>query len=325
MSRLTVIIVSWNVRALLLECLQATETACRRTGLDYRIVVVDNDSVDGTPAAVRAAFPAVQVIESGGNPGFGAANNLALRQLPADCEYVLLLNPDTVPAADSLQCMLAVLAAHPETVAVGPLLRYADGSVQPSRRRFPTVTALLLESTPLGRRLPQPAAVRRYLCDDLPLQSGAVEWLVGAALLVRRSALAAAGLFDERFFLYSEELEWQWRLQWGSAAAAPPDRQRLAAAARSTRIRFVAEAEILHREGQSSTQVPLVLHRAFAQSRLRLTQLWYGERWTRLVRSLLRLGYRLEWAEETLKGLLGHRRELRRARSAVYRQLLREL
>jgi N-acetylglucosaminyl-diphospho-decaprenol L-rhamnosyltransferase len=325
MSRLTVIIVSWNVRQLLLDCLQATDAACQRTGLPYRITVVDNASADGTPAAVREAFPQVELIESGGNPGFGAANNLALRQLAADCEFVLLLNPDTVPAEDSLQRMLAVLTAHPETVAVGPLLRYGDGSLQSSRRRFPTIGALLLESTPLGRRLPRTAAVRRYLCDDLPLQSGPVEWLVGAALLVRCSAIAAAGVFDERFFLYSEELEWQWRLQWGRADAAAPDRERLAAVQRSERIRFVAEAEIVHREGQSSAQVPLVLHLAFSRSRLLLTQLWYGEGWTRLVRSLLRLGYRLEWAEETLKGLLGHRRELRRARSAVYRQLLREL
>lgn len=325
MSRLTVIIVSWNVRELLAACLRATEAACRQTGLPFELVVVDNDSRDGTPQALRAAFPPVTVIEAGSNRGFGAANNIALRQLADDCEYVLLLNPDTEPAPDSLQRMLTVMQTQPAVTVVGPLLRYADGSVQSSRRRFPQRAALFLESTPLGRRLPRLRAVRRYLAADLPLQSGPVEWLVGAALLVRRSAITGAGLFDERFFLYSEELEWQWRLQWEPAEAGKPDRARLAQVAASQRIVFCAEAEIVHREGQSSAQVPLVLHRAFNQSRLFLTRAWYGERTAAWLRRSLQVGYGIEWLLETVKGLLGHRRELRRQRAAVYRQLLREL
>jgi GT2 family glycosyltransferase len=126
----------------------------------------------------------------------------------------MLLNPDTVPQADALAALVRHLDAHPELVAVGPQLRYGDGSVQSSRRRFPTMATFFWESTPLERLWPRNPWTRRYRCDDTPdTVEQRVGWLVGAALVVRTSAIPQAGLLDEQFFMYSEELEWQMRLQ----------------------------------------------------------------------------------------------------------------
>ncbi len=325
MPTLAIIIVSWNVCDLLRRCLQAVAASLADSPISTTIVVVDNASSDGTVAMVRAEFPQVAVIEAGGNLGFAGGNNLALRLLlkqdastpAADLpfpDYILLLNPDTEPLGTAIPDLVAYLEAHPDLVALGPQLRYPDGSIQSSRRRFPTRLTFFFESTPLERLWPgNPWARRYHYADHSPSTTHRVDWLVGAALLVRSRAIAQAGLLDEGFFMYSEELEWQLRLQRdtgrGQASAAG--------------IAYLPTAQIIHHEGRSSEQAITARHLNFQRSKLRLATMLYGPGFALLLRIFLLLGYAWELGIEAGKLLLGHRRALRRQRIGVYATVLR--
>jgi GT2 family glycosyltransferase len=234
MPTLAIITVSWNTRDLLHRSIQTVHASLRDSGIGYTIVVVDNASSDGTPAMLRAEHPEVELIESGRNLGFAGGNNLALRRVFADGgwaigdgqmrpspidqppspDYVFLLNPDTEVVADAIPTLVRYLEAHPHVALVGPRLRYPDGSVQPSRRRFPSRGVYFWESTPLEQRWPGNPWARRYRLADAPDDvEQEVDWLVGAALMLRREAIERAGLLDAGFVMYSEELEWQRRIQ----------------------------------------------------------------------------------------------------------------
>ncbi len=248
MARLAIVIVSWNVRDLLRRSIQTVHASLAGSGIDYAIVVVDNASGDGTPAMLRAEHPDVWLLEAGRNLGFAGGNNLALRHLairdwrleieqerqrlqsptsnlqsPA-VDYVLLLNPDTEVVGAAIPRLVGYLETHPQVAVVGPRLLYPDGSVQSSRRRFPTPGTFFWESTPLEPRWPANPWARRYRLADAPDDTEQeVDWLMGAALLVRRAAIERAGLLDSGFAMYSEELEWQrqnqgirdWKLEIG--------------------------------------------------------------------------------------------------------------
>lgn len=310
---LAVVIVSWNVRELLRRCLQAVEASLAGAPLTHEVIVVDNASADGTPAMLRAEFPRVRLLEPGANLGFAGGNNLALRAILDEgrARYALLLNPDAEPVGDAIPRLVRELEARPELAVVGPLLRYGDGTPQPSRRRFPTLATLFWESTALDRLWPGNPWARRYRMADAPDDvAQPADWLVGAALLVRVEAIRRAGLLDERFFMYSEELEWQARIQraWGGEA-----------------IWFQPAALVLHHEGRSSEQAVARRHLSFSRSKILLARMWYGWGAARLLRAFLRLGFAYELAVEALKLLLGHRPALRRERIAVYWRVLREL
>lgn len=314
MPTLAIIIVSWNTRELLDRAISTAHASLAGAGIPYHIVVADNDSRDGTPAMLRAAHPEVELIESGANLGFAGGNNLALRRVlsadfsPAPADYFLLLNPDTETVGDAIPQLVRWLAAHPDAVAVGPQLRYSDGSVQSSRRRFPTRGVYFWESTPLAQRWPGNPWARRYRYADTPDDwEQDVGWLVGAALLVRRSAIERAGLLDADFHMYSEELEWQRRLgQLG-------------------RIVYLPSAVIIHHEGKSSDQAPAQRYLNFQRSRIRDARMAYGAGFAGLLRWFLRAAYAAELATEAAKWLLGHKRSLRAGRVRAYWGVLRGL
>ena len=321
MTELAIVIVSWNVRDLLRRCLSAVEASLAGSGIAYRTIVVDNASADGTPAMLRAEFPTAELIESGANLGFAAGNNLALRTIfssPFHIPYVLLLNPDTEPLGEALPCMMRYLDQHPEVVVVGPQLRYGDGSLQLSRRRFPERLTFFFESTSLEQLWPRNPWLRRYRCEDRPAtQVQPVGWLVGAALLVRSSAIAQAGLLDERFFMYSEEIEWQWRLQIADCRLQGHNRQ--------SAIAYLPAAVIVHHEGKSSEQAQAARYRNFQHGKLLLARMRYGWRFAAALRLFLRAAYCYEIASEAAKLLLGHRPALRRQRIGIYWQVFRAL
>jgi hypothetical protein len=203
---------------------------------------------------------------------------------------------------------VAALDTHPDAGLVGPLLLNPDGSVQSSRRRFPTVVTGLAESTPWAWHWPENPWARRYhMADVPPATAGPVDWVTGAAMLVRAEVLAALGGFDEGYFMYSEELDLCRRLRAAGWA-----------------VRFEPAAGVLHHEGQSSGQVAPLRHRHFQRSRVRYFRRHHG----RLAGAAVRWGvlaqFALELLLEAAKGALGHRRELRRARVAAYAALLRD-
>jgi N-acetylglucosaminyl-diphospho-decaprenol L-rhamnosyltransferase len=336
MPMLAIITVSWNTRDLLHRSIQTVHASLAGAGIDYTIVVVDNASSDGTPAMLRAEHPEVLLLEAGRNLGFAGGNNLALRQVLSSekfqfsihnfqfsiVDYVFLLNPDTEVVGDAIPVLVRYLEAHPDVAVVGPQLRYADGSVQSSRRRFPSQGVYFWESTPLEQRWPNNPWARRYRCDDTPDDAEqTVDWLVGAALLVRRAAIERAGLLDAGFPMYSEELEWQRRIQ-GSR-----EHTHLVSSIKhqASSIVYLPDAVIIHHEGKSSEQALARRYLNFQRGRLRDARMVYGQRFAARLRLFLRAAYATELATEAAKWLLGHKRPLRAQRVAIYRQVLREL
>jgi N-acetylglucosaminyl-diphospho-decaprenol L-rhamnosyltransferase len=302
---LSIILVSRNTRELTLRCLASVAASLADAGIGWEAIVVDNDSDDGTVAAVRQAFPDARVIESGGNRGFAAGNNLGLAQ--AHGEALLLLNPDTEIVGDAIPRLLAELAADPALGIIGPALRYPDGTAQESRRRFPTRLTPFLESTLAQHYWRRNRVLDRYYLADRPNDVRQdVDWLSGACLLARRAAVEQAGGFDEGFFMYSEELEWCARLR-----------------AHGWRVAYEPAALVIHHEGASSAQAVPARHINFNTSKVRFYRQRYGWLYAEALRRFLLLTYVVQLAQESAKWLLGHKRPLRRQRVGAYLRVLR--
>lgn len=215
MLDLGIVILNWNTRDLLRECLKSVYAA--RGPLTYRVCVVDNASPDSSAAMVRAEFPQVLLIENPVNNGYAAGNNLGLRALGfgpgaegAAPRYALLLNPDTVVPPDALAGMVAYLDAHPEAGVAGPKLVLPNGQLDLAcRRSFPTPEVSFWRMTGLSKLFPRSRLFGRYNLTYLdPDTEAEVDAVVGAFMLVRREAIAQAGLLDEKFFMYGEDLDW---------------------------------------------------------------------------------------------------------------------
>ena len=268
---------------------------------------------------VAAEFPEVRLVVNTENVGFTRGNNQGLKV--AQGRYVFFLNPDAEVLGDALAAMVAYLDAHRGVGALGPQLRYGDGSLQSSRRRFPTFATALLESTPLAWHWPANPWARRYRMEDRvsgtrgqgevtadPLaQTGQdVDWVVGAALMVRREILEKIGGFDEGYFMYSEELDLCRRLK-----------------AAGWQIVYLPTAQIIHHEGKSSEQVVAARHIHFQTSKVRYFRKFHGPFQAEALKVFILASFAVEWLLEACKWLLGSRRPLRQTRMAAYGQLLR--
>jgi N-acetylglucosaminyl-diphospho-decaprenol L-rhamnosyltransferase len=206
-----VVVVNYRTPELVEECLTAVKT----TSGDLRLqtVVVDNASGDGSGERLRNSLPWATVVEMDANGGFAAGVNAGFAHTTA--EVVIVLNPDTVPAAGALQELFAHLQGHPQTGVVAPLLEHADGRMAPNGyRRFPGLLTVALDlCIPLGYLLVHAPALNPYPMTAAALRAGQrPAWVCGAAMAIRRSAYAQAGPLDEGFFLYFEETEWQQRV-----------------------------------------------------------------------------------------------------------------
>jgi GT2 family glycosyltransferase len=198
---LSVVIVNWNTRDLLRDCL--TSVIAATGGLATEVLVVDNASSDGSAAMVRARFPSVRLIESPRNVGFAAGNNLALRQ--ACGRHILLLNSDTLVRGEVLGASVAWLDAHPQAGVMGPLVLNADESLQPSCSGFPSLRNLALQLLGVTRI----ARLDGYRLTGWDRSTARpVDVVSGAAMFVRRAAMEEVGLLDESFFFYGEETDW---------------------------------------------------------------------------------------------------------------------
>lgn len=222
MTDLSVSIVNTDSRELLLACLESL------ADVDVEIVVLDNASEDGSVAAVRKRFPEVRVIPQEFRAGFGANHNTVIRVTRS--RYIYVLNEDTTATDWGFDRLIAYLDAHPRVAAVGPRLVYPDGRRQDSAWRFPTPLVSALGLATLGK-----LGVKQSLGDD----PRPVDWVMGAAIVLRREALTEVGLFDEDFFLYSEEVDLQFRLRQAG-----------------WEVHYVPDVTVVHHESQFSAGIP---------------------------------------------------------------------
>jgi GT2 family glycosyltransferase len=263
---LTIVIVSFNARADLERCLQSLTVAPPRT--PHEIVIVDNASSDGSVEAARRLRPDARVMALDENVGFGRANNLAIRA--TDGELVLLLNSDTIVPVGAIDALVETLRESPDTAIVGPRLVDGDGRPELSFGRM---------VTPLNE-LRQQRMMRRLEAEGVDavlraagFSSGAAwpDWVSGACLLVWRRDALAAGLLDERYFMYLEDVDFC-----------------AAVRARGRRVRFAPHIVVTHLGGRSRQAAPAATQRAYRRSHVAFYEKHHPG-WAPLLRVFLRL------------------------------------
>ncbi len=207
---LSIIIVSYNVKHYLGQCLRSVQRAIE--GMEAEVWVLDNHSRDGSVDYLRQQFPWVNVVASNENLGFARGNNRAIRQSAG--RYVLLLNPDTVVGEDVLRHSVQWMESHPRCGGIGVRMLHADGSdALESRRGVPTPMTAFYKMTGLCGRFPQNHRLGRYYMGWLSWDEPAeIEVMSGAYCMLRREALDQVGLLDEDFFMYGEDIDLSYRL-----------------------------------------------------------------------------------------------------------------
>lgn len=208
--KLSVVIVNYNVKAYLHQCLHSVE--CALTGMNAEVVVVDNASADGSCEELSVSFPQVRFIANRENVGFAKANNQAIRE--AKGEYVLLLNPDTVVGGEVFDECVAFMDSHPSAGAVGVRMLKADGGFAwESRRGVPTPFTAFCKMIGLCSLFPKSRLFGRYYMRYLDENETArIDIVSGAFMMLRHSALDEVGLLDETFFMYGEDIDLSYRL-----------------------------------------------------------------------------------------------------------------
>jgi hypothetical protein len=242
-SELSVIIVSWNTRALLAQCLSSVFAAVAEPRQSARaaavsapwleVIVVDNASSDGSAQVVRQDFPEVRLLDNQHNLGFAKANNQAMPYCSG--RYILLLNPDTEVHPGALETLVQFMDQHPGAGGAGGALLNEDGTLYPSCQPAPTLFRELWRLFHLDRLRPIATYAMHRWETRTPRE---VDVLQGACLILRREALNEAGLLDEDYFIYSEEVDLCHRLRW-----------------RGWQLWWVPQAVVTHYGGQSTRQI----------------------------------------------------------------------
>ena len=257
MIAISIIIVSYNARADLERCLSSLHAApSQRT---HEILVVDNASTDGSSDAA-ARWPDVRVIQSGGNVGFSRANNIGIRS--SSGENLLLLNSDTIVPPGAIDRLMDELDRDPDVAVVGPRLVDGNGRAELSYGR---------KIGPFNELRQKYRSRRPALVERLTRRRHSPDWVSGACLLVRRSDADAVGLLDERYFMYTEDVDFCAAIR-----------------ARGRRIVFTPDVEIVHLRGRSAASAPRATHAAYRRSQLAFYEK-HHPRWAPLLRLYLRL------------------------------------
>jgi len=245
--RLSVVLVNYNVRAFLEQALLSVHKAMQ--GIEGEVWVVDNNSSDDSVRMVRERFPEVHLIANDGNPGFAVANNQAIRQSAG--EYVLLLNPDTLVEEDTFRRCLDFMDAHPDAGALGVKLLDGSGAYLPeSKRGFPSPWVALCKTVGLARLFPGSRLFNGYYLGHLGEDdTNSVDVLAGCFMYMRRAALDKAGLLDEAFFMYGEDIDLSYRIMQVGY-----------------KNYYFPQARILHYKGESTKKGSLNYVRAFYQA-----------------------------------------------------------
>jgi hypothetical protein len=291
-ARVAVVIVSFNVAALLDDCLRSVAAS---RGADLDVWVVDNASSDGSAAMVAERYPEVRLIANADNTGFAFACNQALRQalgievaVPRGAaggtalaerpyDYVLLLNPDTRVPPDAIAHLAAFLDAHPQAAVAGPKLVRQDGSLDLAcRRSFPTPWVSISRQSGLSLLFPKSRLFGRYNLTYLdPDETYEIDAGVGAFMLVRREAIEQVGLLDEAFWMYGEDLDWMLRMKQAGWS-----------------VYYCPEVVVLHYKGESSRRHSDKATREFYRAMLLFYEKHYAASTSPLLGALLQTGIR---------------------------------
>ncbi|MCL4486534.1 MAG: glycosyltransferase family 2 protein [Chloroflexi bacterium] len=306
----SIVVVSWNTRDLLSACLRsvvrpkASASTATTVTVSTEVLVVDNGSVDGTPESVRRDFPEILLLENEGNPGFARANNQAIQN--SHGRYVLLLNPDTEVRPGAIDELVRFMDDHPHAGAAGPLILNPDGTLQQSCYRAPTIFREFWRMFHLDviRR------VSEYAMEKWPHdRAQAVDTVQGACLILRREALERVGLLDERFFIYSEEVDLCRRLGQDGWT-----------------IHWVPWARIVHHGGQSTRQVAEAMFLQLYRGKILYFRKHFGESAVRAYKLILLLAAAMRLTSVPLASLV---RPSERGQHAVmaqhYRRLIQSL
>ncbi len=242
MIDVAIIIVSWNVREYLADCLRSVYNDLARSKYRAETWVVDNASTDGTVALLKDLYPQVHVMANETNLGFAAANNQGMRAAAAaNPRYYFLLNPDTFVRPGALDELAACLDRRPKAGIAGARLIFGDGRFQHSAFYFPGLGQLMFDLMPMPSRLYESRlngryARRRYQPRRKPFK---VDHPLGATMMVRADVAESTHGFDESFHMYCEEIDWSWRVREAG-----------------WEIYTVPSAEVIHYGGESTSQVP---------------------------------------------------------------------
>ncbi len=310
MPDVSIIIVSWNVRALLDDCLKSIYASdgiaptSNPSHFTLEVIVVDSASHDGSDQLLKDRYPQVKALLMQENVGFAKGNNLGLQQ--AQGRYVFLLNPDTRLSPTLIKDCVAYMDTSPTVGIVGPHTLNEDGTTQSSRRRFPTFLTGMFESTWLQKVAPRRIMDHYYVRDQADDAVVDVDWVQGSAVFARHEVYEQVGGLDEAYIMYSEELDWCRR-----------------AKDAGWRVVYLGTTDLVHLGGKSSEQVVTKTHIRFQQSKLRYFKKFHGVFQAQLLRVILLLNYAWQWLTEAVKYLLGHKRELRRQRMQTYADVLR--
>lgn len=304
MIDLAVVVVTWNNADIIVDALQSLLADLQGSGLSSEVRLVDSASTDDTVAVVRERFPAVKLIASQRNIGFGAGNNLALQAIGFDSEdgqgelpaAVYLLNPDTVTHPGASRQLFNTLMAGAEVGVVGARLTYGDGAFQHSAFRFPGLRQIWTEFFPTPGRLIEGSFNGRYSREQYAsARPFEVDFTLGATMMLKREVIQRTRGFNTDYFLYCEEIDWAWRIKRAG-----------------WRIFCVPQAHVTHLGGSSTAQArPRSLMNLW-KSRLLLYDTYYP-RWKRAAaRQLMIMGMRRK-----LRALGAGEHELKRAYRAV--------
>ncbi|MEO8607385.1 MAG: glycosyltransferase family 2 protein [Chloroflexota bacterium] len=283
MADLAVVIVTWNSREYILDALQSLFADLDANGPAADVYVIDSASSDGTAELVASTFPQVKLTTSDQNLGFAKSNNTALCQIgfgqPNATDLpsaVYLLNPDTITQLGATRKLYDALIANPRWGLVGAQLSYEDGSFQHGAFTFPGLRQLWVEFFPTPGRLIEGRFNGRY--PRALYEAGkpfSVDFTLGATMMLRREVIQQTGMFDEQFFMYCEEVDWEWRIH-----EAGWD------------VYCVPSAHVVHLAGKSTSQIRAQSIINLWKSRLRLFAKHYPAWKFRLARWLLSLGMR---------------------------------
>jgi GT2 family glycosyltransferase len=276
MTNLSIVIVNWNTREFLSRCLRSVYDTT--LDLDFEVIVVDNGSTDGSQEMVRQEFPAVSLIVNTENKGFAKANNQAIRRSRG--RYVLLLNSDAFVYENTIEHTVAFMDGHPEAGMAGCRLLYENGRLQPSCYAFPTLSTEFFIAVGLDRLFPKSRLFGKYGMtywdfDDIR----EVDVILGAFMMVRATAIDEVGLMDERYFMYSEEVDWCYRFR-----------------DKGWRIYFYPHVEAIHVGGGSTRRVRAEMLVRLYGSRIEFFRKHHGRLSARLLKlvigfnCLLRIG-----------------------------------